>query len=94
MLYLSAGSIRLVLGALGIVGTVFAPPWVPFCIMIFLAVCFPAWEVLVIGLIVDLLWIPESLLHTIPLFTVAGLVMMWGFEPLRREFLVHETGLL
>lgn len=98
MSFLSAGSFRFALGFFGLLSALFAPPWVPLLAMAVLALGFTAWEVPFIGLIIDFSWhVPtaaESWIGMIPLFTVAGVLLMWSFEPLRREFLVENTGLL
>ncbi|OGG48703.1 hypothetical protein A3C18_02485 [Candidatus Kaiserbacteria bacterium RIFCSPHIGHO2_02_FULL_54_11b] len=67
-------------------GAFFAPWWVPLICMIVLALRYPAWEVFVIGLVVDLLWLP-SLGFQIPIFLIAGLVLVWICAPLRSQFL-------
>lgn len=91
MLFLSARNIRIALGVLGIVGALAAPPWVPLLAMVLLAIRYPAYEVLAIGLFVDFLWFTpgtaEGLSSSLPLFTIAGLLLVWGLEPLRSEFL-------
>jgi len=53
-----------------------------------LAFRYPAWEVLFIGLLTDFLWMP-GLFSQLPIFTLAALVLVWGLEPLRKEFLFH-----
>lgn len=79
---------RFLIAALGFFGALFAPPWVPLLMMGILAFRYAAWEALAIGLLVDLLWLPSgSLMHSLPLFTLAGLLLVWGLEPIRREFL-------
>lgn len=83
--------IRVLLALLGVFGVVFAPPWVPLLVILLLALCYPAWEALAIGLMADLLWqtptVSDGLFGALPLMTLAALLFVWGFEPLRREFL-------
>ena len=93
MSYLSAHNIRIALGIIGVLGAVFAPPWLPLVAMVALSIRYRAWEAVAIGMLVDLLWIPDISLGSLPLFTIAGLVLVWGFEPLRQEFLI-ERGLV
>jgi hypothetical protein len=82
-------SVRIFLGVLGILGTLFAPPWIPAVCIVLLALRFSAWEALFIGLAMDLLWLPTgSLLHPFPFFTVGALLLVWALEPLRRQFLI------
>jgi len=78
--------IRFTVAAIGMLGAFFAPWWVPLICMIVLALRYPAWEVFVIGLVVDLLWLP-SLGFQIPIFLIAGLVLVWICAPLRSQFL-------
>ncbi len=89
MSYRVETGVRIFLDILGIVGALFAPPWVPAVCIILLALRYPAWEVLVIGLLMDFLWLPAgSLIQPFPFFTVGALVLVWGLEPLRRQFLI------
>ena len=96
MSFLKAHSVRIALGALAFLGVVLAPPWVPLFAMALLALRYPAWEVLFIGLFADLVWLAPlgGGAVSFPLFTVAALVLVWGFEPLRRMFLLEERGFL
>lgn len=82
-------SIRVLLFALGVLGALFAPFWVPLMCMLLLSMRFRAWEVLFLGLLIDFLWLPSvGYLHPVPLFTVGSILLVWALEPLRREFLV------
>ena len=72
---------------IGILGAIFAPPWVTIICMGLLAFRYPAWEVLFMGIFMDFLWMPAGYLHPLPIFTIAGLVLVWGLAPLRKEFL-------
>jgi len=75
---------------MGVLGAIFFPPWVPLLSMGLLAVRFRAWEVIVLGMLVDFLYVPAGTLsEALPLFTIAGLVLVWGLEPLRNEFLIQ-----
>jgi len=81
-------NLRVLLSIIGFLGAIFAPPWVPLLVMAFLAMRYPAWEALVLGFIVDMLWLPSGFFGSIPLFTIAAFVLVWGLEPLRKELLV------
>lgn len=70
-----------------ILGAIFAPPWVTLICMGVLAFRYAAWEVLFLGLLMDMLWLPAGLAHPLPVFTMAGFILAWGLEPLRKEFL-------
>ncbi|MDB5238382.1 MAG: hypothetical protein JWM46_652 [Candidatus Kaiserbacteria bacterium] len=82
---------RLILTIIGALGALVAPPWVPAVCIVFLAIRYRAWEAIVIGLLIDLTWQPAAdtaaLLHGLPLFTLACIVVVWAFEPLRSQFL-------
>ncbi|OGG60959.1 hypothetical protein A3C86_00065 [Candidatus Kaiserbacteria bacterium RIFCSPHIGHO2_02_FULL_49_16] len=79
---------RLTLAIAGLFAAIFAPPWLTILCMGLLAFRYPAWEVLFIGLLTDFLWMP-GLFSQLPIFTLAALVLVWGLEPLRKEFLFH-----
>jgi hypothetical protein len=81
--------VRIFLAAAGLVGSFFAPWWVPAACIVLLALRFCAWEALLIGLFMDLLWLPSgSLLHPFPYFTVCSVLLVWLLEPLRSQFLL------
>jgi hypothetical protein len=93
MSFLLRNKFRLPLFLAGIAGALFAPAWVPLLCMGLLAFRYRAPEVLALGLIMDFLWLAPStfgILSALPLFTLAGLVLVWGLEPLRSEFLLPE----
>jgi len=94
MSFLSVANVRPALGLLGLFCAVIAAPWVTLLVMIILALRYRAWEVLVLGLLVDLLWFPGLSQGVFPLFTLAGLALVWGLAPLRREFLIEKEDLV
>lgn len=102
MLYQILNNARPILGALGILTAVVGPPFLPLMAMVLLAIRFAAWEIVAIGFLVDLLWRApfsggeyayggglEGLIAGLPLFTIIGIVLAWGLEPLRSEFLTR-----
>lgn len=85
-------NIRPLLATLGFLGAIVAPPSVPLLAMVLLAFRFAAWEIPAIGLFVDLMWLAPSGVDgtfSLPLFTLVGVVLAWGLEPLRSEFLTR-----
>jgi len=82
----SETKVRFAVGAVGIAGAFFLPWWVPLACMIGLSLRYPAWEVLVIGLVMDLLWLPGQGFE-IPVFLLAGIALVWICAPLRQQFL-------
>ncbi len=91
MWYRASNNVRFLLSALGLIGAITLPPWVPLLAMAILAFHAAPWEVIVIGFLVDLVWLPieSGTITSLPLFTLAGLVLAWGLEPLRSEFLTR-----
>ena len=56
--------------------------------MLVLAIRYRAIEVLAMGFLLDMLWLPhDSLLFSLPIGTIVAIVIVWGLEPLRLEFL-------
>jgi len=72
----------------GLVSVFFAPLWVAALSALFLALRWRAWEVLILGALVDILWFPDSFAFGIPLVTVASIALVWIFEPLRVQLLL------
>ncbi|QQG37520.1 MAG: hypothetical protein HYS26_02680 [Candidatus Kaiserbacteria bacterium] len=82
---------RVVLATLAVLSAVFLSPWLTLILMGLLAFGFRAWEVLLIGLSVDLLWLPAGdLLDPLPIGTLIALALVWGLEPLRSQYLMSQ----
>jgi len=77
---------RLVTVIVGFFGIFFGPPWLTLVSMAVLAFRFPAVEVIIMGVLMDFLWLPAT---GIPLFTIASIIFLWGLEPVRKELLVR-----
>ncbi len=79
---------RIALFCIGLLSaTFFSPVLASVCIVV-LSVRFSAWEAVVIGIAMDMLWLPyHSALFSFPWCTAVALLLVWGFGPLRREFL-------
>ena len=81
-------AIRITIAAIGFIGAIFWPWWIPAICIVLLAIRWRAWEAIVLGLFMDLLWLsPGSGIHGLPLFTIGAIAVVWAFEPLRTEFL-------
>jgi hypothetical protein len=81
--------LRIALDTIGLIGAVALPFWVPLASILILSLRWRAWEVIVIGFLMDLLWVPPgSFFHLRYLFTTVAIVTVWALEPLRKEFLV------
>ena len=87
MWYRPANSIRAAIAIVAVLGVFVALWWVPLVCMILLALRYPAWEVPVIGLLMDFLWLPGSGHFVIPLFMIGGIGIVWICAPLRDQFL-------
>lgn len=84
-------ALRVVLVATAFLSALALPPWVPFLCALFLALRFPAWEVIALGVFIDLAWLPVHISTAgFPLATTIALILVWGLEPVRRELL--ESG--
>ncbi len=79
-------NIRFFLVIIALSGALFAPWWVPLLCMVFLTLRYASWEVPLIGLLIDLLWLPAEG-NALPLFTIIGITLVWIFMPLRKQFL-------
>ena len=81
--------VRAFVGGLSFASALFAPPWLPFLFAGALTVRFRAWEVLILGALIDLLYVSPDGLYGIPIpATLLAFVLFAGFEPLRRKLLV------
>jgi hypothetical protein len=80
--------VRILLALAGLFGALFAPWWVPLICMILLSLRYPAWEVPLTGLLMDLVWLPSGGHFAIPLFTILGIIIVWLAAPLRRQLLL------
>ena len=75
---------------LGLFGALSISPWVTIVCIALLALRFRAWEAIVLGVVVDLMWLPAgSLLVHLPLYTLGSIAVVWVLEPLRSEFLLN-----
>ena len=100
---MSLPSIRIFLFIAASAAATLLPPWITLLIMVLLSVRYAAVEVLVLGLLMDFLWFTpvtllgtassglgglSGLVHSLPLFTLVALILVWGLEPLRNELLL------
>lgn len=75
---------RIALVLFGFLSAVFLPWWVVVIVAVVLSFFWRAWEVPLFGLFVDFVWSP---VHTTPFFVIGAIVLVWLFEPIRKEFL-------
>ncbi len=76
----------MLLATIGLVGTLVAPV-LAIAVGITLSVRWRAWEAVLIGVLLDIVWIPALTSFGFPIATMCALAIVWGLEPLRREFL-------
>lgn len=76
--------IRISIAAIGFVGAIFSPVWIPIAAIFISAFFWRAWEAMLLGLFIDFLWLP---IGATPWFTVGAIIIVWLFEPIRSEFL-------
>ena len=84
----SRHALRILIAIFGLVSIFVLPAWVPVICIIVLALRYRAWEAIMLGVLIDLTWLPAGLfIHSLPLYTILSIVVVWGFEPLRQQFL-------
>lgn len=79
--------IRVLLTVSMFLGAFLFPWWVGALCGVLLAIRYRAWEVILFGVLVDVLWLPSSMWYGIPIATCAAFILVWALEPLRRQFL-------
>ena len=77
-------AVRLTLAAAGAFGGIIVSPWAAALAIVLLALLWPSWEAIVLGLCMDLFWLPPG--H-VPYFTLGAIAVVWLFQPIRKEFL-------
>lgn len=81
-------ALRIVIAAIGFLSAIFWSWYIPVLCIVLLSLRFRAWEAIVLGVFMDLLWLaPGGGFHGLPLFTIFAIVVVWVFEPLRTELL-------
>lgn len=79
-------SLRVVVGTIGLVGVFFLPWWVPIVCAVVLALRYAAFEIVVIGLLMDLTWFTADV-GMYPFCAVGSVVLLWLLTPLREQWL-------
>ena len=82
-----ASSARVLLAVIGFWGAFFAPAYVPMLCIVLISLRWSAPECVILGFLVDMQWLPSVSFHALPLYTIASIIIVWGLEPLRHEFL-------
>lgn len=82
-------SLRVAATFVGLAGILYGPAWLPLVVITLLSLRYRAWEALILGMCMDLMWMQSAaLLPSMPLFTLVSLVIVWGLEPLRAELML------
>jgi hypothetical protein len=80
--------IRALLFVFALIGALVAPMWVPLLFSAALAVRFRAWEIIGIGLLVDMLYLAPGTIYGIPFpATIFAVLLLAALEPVRRQLL-------
>lgn len=80
--------LRITLSTIGFVSILFFSPVVALLSAFVLVLMYRAWEVLLLGLLADLLWASGSGGWSfVPYCTILAILMVWLAEPLRSAFL-------
>ena len=89
---MSSNSIRSILDIALFASIIFASPWLAAIFTCAFAARWRAWEVIAAGILMDFLWMPASVsflsFHSIPWITLIAIVLIFAFEPLRRQLLL------
>lgn len=80
---------RAFLGGLSLASIFFAAPWLVLITSSILAVRFRAWEILLFGALIDILYVPPGGIYGIPIpATIVAFTLLAGFEPFRRKLML------
>lgn len=81
-------AIRITLTIIGAIAAVVLTPWITAACIVVLSIRYRAVEAIALGALLDFLWLPHNTVLTMfPLCTLMSIIVVWGFEPLRVEFL-------
>lgn len=80
-------SLRMIVALVALVATIYGAAGIVLVSIIAGTVIFASWEIVLIALLFDLTWTPALSLHSLPWYTLLSLALLWGTEPVRREFL-------
>jgi hypothetical protein len=79
---------RAVLFLIALLSLFFGPWWVLLATAALVCLRYRAYEFLLLAAIADALWLPSGIGYGLPLMTIAALLILLIFEPLRRELFV------
>ncbi len=76
------------MGAVGFFGVIFGPWWLPLLVMLLLSLRYPAWEVPLMALCIDLIWYASGA-APLPFVTLCAIAIVWALGPLRKQLLTR-----
>lgn len=79
-------SYRVLLGA-SMFGSALLVWWIGAIFALALSLRYRAWEAVLFGVFLDVLWLPTDAFYGIPVATSISLMVVWSLEPLRRQFM-------
>jgi hypothetical protein len=83
--------IRITLASLALISILFAPVWVTALLGVVLAILWEAWEVIILGLLVDLLYLPLGGFFHIPMIaTLLAIGFVWAMIPIRKRIFLDR----
>lgn len=82
---------RILFSIVTLFSALFMPVWVFVFLSLGLSVRYRAWEVVGIAFIVDCVYLSAGGIFNIPFFaTCIAVILVWGLEPLRNQFVFRE----
>ncbi len=83
-------ALRILLDLLALGAVALGMVWVPIALAVVLVVFFGAWEIILVGMVMDFVWLPSA--HAVPLLTLGALALAWIVEILRGHFFLTAAG--
>lgn len=82
---------RIILDLAAVAGVLFALPWLSVAAGLALFALWGAWEIVLVGFLMDLVWLPSVSAHALPLFTLGAVALVWLVLPLRARFFLPRA---
>ena len=84
--------IRIALALCAFVSILFGPLWVSVLLGIILAARWEAWEVILLGLLIDFLYLPLGAFWYMPIpVTLLAMVFVWVMVPVRKRIFIDRA---
>lgn len=83
---------RVLLSSATLILGVFGLPWLALMCTIALCLRYRAWEIVAIGMYLDLLWLPNGVsVESPPIATIVACVLLLSLEMFRRQLMVQHS---